>query len=188
MPCTISNPYQSPITLPAPLSRLLAPGQIITVPSSPSELEEIVPGISTILKVDDLPNYDGPFDTTELVGVPNLVKYINASGSSASTSLATAAPEIFALGSGQFLISAAACPYATGAPTVISFALFKDNVQLGPRHMNTDTGPGNHSPDIITWVDPVTDDLGHVYKLVATPQSGSIADSANHQWIVVYEL
>jgi len=124
----------------------------------------------------------------DAVNTVNAVQYVNPSAAPAATSLTTAAPEITAIGSGKFLISAAACPYATGAPTVISFALFRDSTQLPPRHMNTDTGPGNHSPDVITWIDTPGDELPHVYSLVATPQAGDIADAANHQWIIVYEL
>jgi len=118
----------------------------------------------------------------------NYVEYVNPNNAGPAASLTTAAPAITRMGSGAFLISAAACPYATGEPTVISFALFRDSTQLPPRHMNTDTGPGNHSPDTIVWVDVVTDNLPHVYSLVATPQSGDIEDSPNHQWIIVTEL
>lgn len=123
-----------------------------------------------------------------LAGSLNMVQYVNASDAPAAGSLTTSAPAISAKGSGAFQISAAACPFATGAPAVIGFALFRDMVQLPPRHKNTDTGPGNHSPDVIVWVDAPGDTAPHVYSLVATPNAGQIADSANHQWITVVEL
>lgn len=118
----------------------------------------------------------------------NFVQYINPSDIGPANSLTITAPAISAKGSGQFMISAASCPYATGAPSIINVAIFKDGVQLPPRHSNTVSGPGAHQPDTLTWIDTVTDDQPHVYSMTQTPTSGQVADSAGHAWITVYEL
>jgi hypothetical protein len=119
---------------------------------------------------------------------PNFVQYVNPNAPSAANSLSIAAPSISPQGTGIYEVSASACPYPTGEPSTITAQLYRDSTPLTPKQVPIPSGPGDHTPLVMSWIDSPGDGLPHIYSMVQTPSVGQIADLANHQWIHVREL
>ena len=119
---------------------------------------------------------------------PNYVVSTNPSGITASDPLIFSASSITRKGSGIFRVTGTSCPIPTGEPVEITFSLYRDLTQLPPIQKSSPVGPGDDSPCHQEWIDVVTDYNPHTYSLHATPQTGTLIDSAYHCTVTVNEL
>lgn len=124
---------------------------------------------------------------------PNFVQNVNTAEVGPAATITFAAPAITAKGSGNFLITATACPVPTGEPDIQTLTLYRDSTQLQfmgtvVKRVSLPAGPGDNTVGALTFIDTVTDNNSHVYSMSIAANTGTIFDYPGHMQISVYEI